>query len=111
VPANYLATLREKGISYVVVGESSVDLAEAVDQLGEHSGIRTLLLEGGGRINGAFLQADLVDEVSLLVVSGIDGRLRHPDRLRRRESNKIPPGRGAGGSRKILDHSPTPYGR
>jgi riboflavin biosynthesis pyrimidine reductase len=74
VPADYLATLREKGISYVVAGESSVDLAEAVDQLGEHFGIRTLLLEGGGHINGAFLQADLVDEVSLLLVPGIDGR-------------------------------------
>jgi 2,5-diamino-6-(ribosylamino)-4(3H)-pyrimidinone 5'-phosphate reductase len=30
-------------------------------------------LAGGGHINGAFLQADLVDEVSLLMVSGIDG--------------------------------------
>jgi 2,5-diamino-6-(ribosylamino)-4(3H)-pyrimidinone 5'-phosphate reductase len=27
-----------------------------------------------GHINGAFLEADLVDEVSLLVVPGIDGR-------------------------------------
>jgi 2,5-diamino-6-(ribosylamino)-4(3H)-pyrimidinone 5'-phosphate reductase len=74
VPADYLSMLRENGISYVVVGESSVDLADAVDQLGEHFGIRILLLEGGGQINGAFLQADLVDEVSLLVVPGIDGR-------------------------------------
>jgi 2,5-diamino-6-(ribosylamino)-4(3H)-pyrimidinone 5'-phosphate reductase len=74
VPADYLSMLRENGISYVVVGESSVDLADAVDQLGEHFGIRVLLLEGGGQINGAFLQANLVDEVSLLVVPGIDGR-------------------------------------
>ena len=66
--------LREKGISYIVSGKSSVDLANAVNRLGEHFGIRTLLLEGGGHINGAFLQADLVDEVSLLVVPGIDGR-------------------------------------
>jgi riboflavin biosynthesis pyrimidine reductase len=42
--------------------------------LAEYFGIRTLLLEGGGHINGAFLQADLVDEVSLLMVPGIDGR-------------------------------------
>jgi riboflavin biosynthesis pyrimidine reductase len=39
-----------------------------------HFAIRTLLLEGGGHINGAFLEADLVDEVSLLIVPGIDGR-------------------------------------
>ena len=70
----YLVMLREKGISYIVSGRSSVDLADAVNQLGAHFGIRTLLLEGGGHINGAFLQAGLVDEVSLLVVPGIDGR-------------------------------------
>ena len=73
VPEDYLAMLREKGISYIVTGKSSIDLANAVNRLEEHFGIRTLLLEGGGRINGAFLQADLVDEVSLSVVPGIDG--------------------------------------
>jgi riboflavin biosynthesis pyrimidine reductase len=73
-PAEYLATLREKQISYVVAGAQSVDLAHAVDQLGRHFGIRTLLLEGGGHINGAFLQAGLVDEVSLLIAPGLDGR-------------------------------------
>jgi 2,5-diamino-6-(ribosylamino)-4(3H)-pyrimidinone 5'-phosphate reductase len=73
-PEDYLAMLREKGISYIVAGQASVDLAQAVNRLAEHFGIRTLLLEGGGHINGAFLEADLVDEVNLLVVPGIDGR-------------------------------------
>jgi len=44
------------------------------DDDAQHLGIRRLLLEGGGHINGAFLAAGLVDEVSILVVSGIDGR-------------------------------------
>lgn len=74
VPADYLEMLREKKISYVVSGKTSVDLANAVKQLAEHFGIRTLLLEGGGHINGGFLQASLVDELSLLIVPGIDGR-------------------------------------
>jgi riboflavin biosynthesis pyrimidine reductase len=74
VPEDYLSMLRERGISYVVSGASSVDLIQAVNLLGQHFGIRRLLLEGGGHINGAFLQADLVDEVSLLMVPGIDGR-------------------------------------
>jgi riboflavin biosynthesis pyrimidine reductase len=73
-PADYLTMLRDKGISYVVAGKESVDLAGALNQLAEHFGIRTLLLEGGGHINGAFLEADLVDEVSMLLVPGIDGR-------------------------------------
>lgn len=75
---DYLAMLREKGISYVVAGQPSINLADAVNQLGTHFGIRTLLLEGGGHINGAFLEANLVDELSLLVVPGIDGRHEIP---------------------------------
>jgi 2,5-diamino-6-(ribosylamino)-4(3H)-pyrimidinone 5'-phosphate reductase len=66
--------LRDNSVSYIVAGESAVDLVKAVNLLGESFGIRRLLLEGGGHINGAFLQADLVDEVSLLLVPGIDGR-------------------------------------
>jgi riboflavin biosynthesis pyrimidine reductase len=78
VPADYLAMLREQNISYIVSGASSVDLVEAVSLLREQFGIHTLLLEGGGHINGAFLQAGLVDEVSLLMVPGIDGRHHIP---------------------------------
>jgi riboflavin biosynthesis pyrimidine reductase len=74
VREDYLQMLREKGVSYIVSGRTAVDLLRAVDLLGEHFGIRTLLLEGGGHINGAFLEAGLVDEVSLLIVPGIDGR-------------------------------------
>jgi riboflavin biosynthesis pyrimidine reductase len=77
-PEDYLDMLRQKAISYVVAGKSSVDLRKAVDQLGKHFGIRTLLIEGGGHINGAFLQAGLVNELSLLVVPGIDGRHEIP---------------------------------
>jgi 2,5-diamino-6-(ribosylamino)-4(3H)-pyrimidinone 5'-phosphate reductase len=73
-PKDYLSMLRDYGVSYIVAGESAVDLVKAVNLLGESFGIRRLLLEGGGHINGAFLQADLVDEVSLLLVPGIDGR-------------------------------------
>ena len=73
-PGDYLAMLRERKISYVVTGKDEVDLTQAVVSLHKHFGIRTLLLEGGGNINGGFLKAGLVDEVSLLLVPGIDGR-------------------------------------
>ena len=73
-PRDYLPMLREKGISYIVTGRKSVDLASAAELLGKHFGIRRLLLEGGGNINGGFLQQGLIDELSLLVVPGIDGR-------------------------------------
>jgi 2,5-diamino-6-(ribosylamino)-4(3H)-pyrimidinone 5'-phosphate reductase len=77
-PKDYLEMLRDRGISYVVSGKPSVNLRDTVRQLWKHFGIRTLLLEGGGHINGAFLEADLVDEVSLLLVPGVDGRHEIP---------------------------------
>jgi riboflavin biosynthesis pyrimidine reductase len=83
-PKDYLSMLRDKDISYIVAGASTVDLVKAVNQLGEHFGIRRLLLEGGGHINGAFLETDLVHELSILLAPGIDGRDRIPaifDRL------------------------------
>src|SRR4051794_13364368 len=71
---DYVTMLRKKGISHIVSGKSCVNLGTAVRQLRKHFGIRRLLLEGGGHINGGFLQAGLVDEVSVLIVPGIDGR-------------------------------------
>ena len=92
-PADYLAFLREKEVSFIVAGEPSVDLAKAMDLLGEHFGIRTLLLEGGGHINGAFLEAGLIDELSLLLVPGIDGRHDIPavfDGVKSSQQNAVP---------------------
>jgi len=74
VQAEYLAYLRDRQISYIVAGQSAVDLEKAVEALADSFGIKTLLLEGGGHINGAFLDARLLDEVSLLLAPGIDGR-------------------------------------
>src|SRR5206468_1654166 len=73
-PADYIAMLQQTGISYVVSGAGEVDLIQAVHLLAEHFGIGRLLLEGGGHINGAFLAAGLVDEISVLIAPGIDGR-------------------------------------
>ncbi|SEL90952.1 5-amino-6-(5-phosphoribosylamino)uracil reductase [Pseudoxanthomonas sp. GM95] len=73
VEARYLARLRAKGISYLFAGEDGNDLDAALRTLASVFGVRTLLLEGGARLNGAFLQAGLIDQMSLLVYPGIDG--------------------------------------
>lgn len=69
----YLAELRADGVSYIFAGPDGRDIAGAMDRLGELFAVRTLLLEGGGMINGAFLKAGLIDEISLLVYPAIDG--------------------------------------
>jgi riboflavin biosynthesis pyrimidine reductase len=73
VPDSYLAELRQDGVSYLFAGPDGRNLHRAMDTLGAAFGVKTLLLEGGGRINGAFLKARLIDEISLLVYPGIDG--------------------------------------
>jgi 5-amino-6-(5-phosphoribosylamino)uracil reductase len=74
----YLAELREDGVSYLFAGPEGKDLAVALEGLGETFGAKTLLLEGGGIVNGAFLKARLIDEVSLLVYPGVDGLAGSP---------------------------------
>ena len=74
VSTEYLDLLRNIGISYIISGESEINLAEAMGLLAEHFGISRLLLEGGGHINGAFLATGLLDGISLLLAPGIDGR-------------------------------------
>lgn len=73
VPDDYLETLRSKGFSYLFSGSDGADLASAMETLAERFKLRHLLLEGGGRINGEFLKASLIDEFSLIIYPGIDG--------------------------------------
>ncbi len=78
VSDDYLAGLRARGVSYLLAGRDDVDLPAALEKIGARLGVRTLMLEGGGGINGSFLRAGLVDEVSLLVAPVADGRVGTP---------------------------------
>lgn len=73
-PAEYAAYLREKGISYIATGQGHIDLADAMHTLRCEFGVERLAVLGGGMINGGFLASGLIDEVSLLLAPGIDGR-------------------------------------
>jgi 2,5-diamino-6-(ribosylamino)-4(3H)-pyrimidinone 5'-phosphate reductase len=75
VSDDYLSTLRERGVSYLLAGSGDVDLRLALEKIGELFGVRTLMLEGGGGINGSMLRAGLIDEVSTLVAPVVDGRV------------------------------------
>lgn len=73
-PKEYLDMLTEKNISWIAVGKYDIDLAHAVEILNDVFGVERLAVVGGGHINGAFLAAGLLDEVSLMICAGIDGR-------------------------------------
>lgn len=70
----HLAELAGDGVSYVVGEAADIDLAAALDTLAMRFGVRRLLLEGGGGINGSMLAAGLVDELHVLVAPALDGR-------------------------------------
>jgi riboflavin biosynthesis pyrimidine reductase len=40
--------------------------------------VKTLMLEGGGKINGSLIRAGLIDEVSVIVSPVVDGRMGTP---------------------------------
>ncbi len=73
-PREYHNYLTENGISWIACGKSGINLSRSVELLGEKFGTKRLGIVGGGHINGAFLQAGLLDEVSIMVGGGIDGR-------------------------------------
>jgi 2,5-diamino-6-(ribosylamino)-4(3H)-pyrimidinone 5'-phosphate reductase len=75
VSDEYLSTLRAVGVSYLLAGREELDLPALLAKIGVRLGVRTLMLEGGGGINGSMLRAGLVDEVSVLLAPVADGRV------------------------------------
>lgn len=74
VSQEYLEMLRSQGILYICIGHDSIDLPKAMEILYSEFGVKRMAVLGGGHINGGFLAAGLIDEVSLLLAPGIDGR-------------------------------------
>lgn len=69
VDPRYLAYLQKTGVSYIFADHP----AEALEKLEKYFSIKTLLLEGGSIINGAFQKAGLIDQLSLVVVPVVAG--------------------------------------
>src|SRR3989442_5154946 len=59
VSDDYLAFLQSRGVSYLFGGKTNIDLKKVLVKLRKEFGIRKLLLEGGGKINGSILAAGL----------------------------------------------------
>lgn len=72
-PMAYKAYLRKKGVSYIVAGQDLLDCQMVMEKLHQLFKIDTVLICGGGNINWTFLQAGMVDELSLLIVPVTDG--------------------------------------
>jgi 2,5-diamino-6-(ribosylamino)-4(3H)-pyrimidinone 5'-phosphate reductase len=85
VSDDYLAFLQAQGVSYLFGGKRDLNLKQVLEKLRKEFGIKRLLLEGGGKINGSFLAADLIDELSVLVAPVADGSIGTPSLFDARE--------------------------
>ena len=74
VTTEYLAYLDSLHISWIVCGQKRIDLRRAAEILYSEFGVERMAIVGGGTINAAFLDAGLLDEVSILLGPGVDGR-------------------------------------
>lgn len=71
-PNAYRDLLRRLNISYIIAGEEYIDCTLAVEKLKSLFGINTLMLSGGGYINGSFLKEGLIDELSVVLAPVTD---------------------------------------
>ena len=69
----YLAHLRKIGISYIFGGTDRLNFTVVVEKLKNLFAIDKLMLEGGGFLNGSFLNEGLIDELSLILIPIGDG--------------------------------------
>ena len=66
-PQEYFEYLDAQHFEYIVAGRDHVDLRAALEELNMRYGVKTVLLDSGGTLNGVMLRAGLVNQISLLV--------------------------------------------
>lgn len=78
VSGAYLEHLREKNVSYIFGGKKELDLELVLQKLYRLFGIKRVRIDGGGHVNGSFLKAGLIDELSLVLAPLADGTIGAP---------------------------------
>lgn len=109
----HLARLRRAGVSYVFQGDGAEctereKLSAALAALEETFGVKRLLLEGGGVLNGSFLAAGLIKEISVLVCPTVDGRSESAKLFSWAGSEELSPAEGV--RLKLLEAEPLANG-
>ena len=63
----YLHYCREKGISYIFCGKEKIDIKLSLQKLKKLFKIDKILLQGGPKLDGAFIKDDLIDGISIII--------------------------------------------
>lgn len=78
VDQRYLRYLESLEIPYIFAGKDDIDINLALKKLYHYFNITKLLLEGGPTLNTAFLKANAIDEVSIVVAPLIAENIDKP---------------------------------
>jgi len=78
VTKEYLDYLDSKNISWIVCGKEKIDLKKSMEILFKEFQVKRLAVVGGPQINSSFLDEKLLDEITILIGVGIDGRKGMP---------------------------------
>lgn len=73
VSDDYISYLRTFDISYIFAGEEKLDCRLLLEKLKDKFHIQRVMLSGGGVVNWTFLQAGVIDELSLVLCPLTDG--------------------------------------
>ena len=74
----YLAYLDGQHISWIACGKERINLVRACEILVSEFGVERMGIVGGPAVNTGFLDAGLLDEISILMGAGIDARQEMP---------------------------------
>ena len=67
VSNEYLHYCKEMGISYIFCGKNKIDIKTSLIKLKKLFGIDKLILQGGPALDGAFINDNLIDAISLII--------------------------------------------
>ena len=67
VSNEYLHYCRERGISYIFCGKDKINIEISLQKLKKLFNINKMLLQGGPKLDGAFIKDDLVDGISIII--------------------------------------------
>ena len=72
-PPKYMDYLKSRNYDYYIVGKNQVDLKNALKILSENYESDKILIDSGRELTNAFVNKNLIDEISILIVPEIVG--------------------------------------
>ncbi len=78
VAPEYLAFLQKSKIPYLISGKKRVDLKNMLSKMYNKLNIRSIMISSAGKLSGALLRDDLIDEINILFNPFIIGGFKTP---------------------------------